>query len=69
MALADGRAAFKSVLLQLAANTDPDKDPSEAMDEFIDALEVYIKSADVSPVSLTPMTNGGGPVTGLGTLL
>jgi hypothetical protein len=69
MPLATGKPALKQALLQLSANTDPDKTPDQAIDEFINALETFIKTADVSPTSLTPLTNSGGPVTGLGSLL
>ena len=69
MPLATGKPILKAALLQLAANTDPNKTPEQTVDELINALEAFIKSADVSPVSPTPMSNGGGPVVGLGTLI
>ena len=69
MALAEGRLALKNKLLTLAGNTDSEKTPDQAIDEFIDAIEAYIQTATVLPTSETPMSNSGGPVVGAGSLI
>lgn len=70
MALASGKAAFKTALknamVAAAENTDPNK--TTTMDEYVnalaDALEVWIKTAQVN-VPGTGLVAPGGAVTGL----
>jgi len=68
MSLATGRPAFKATLMALANNTDPDKPVDQALDEFLDALDIYIKSATVivpgtgliaGPYAVTGVSNTG----------
>lgn len=63
MSLTTARAAFKNTLLQLAANTNQDVTPEQAIDNYLDALEDYIKSATVN-VPGTGLTSPSGAVTG-----
>lgn len=69
------KAQLKAVMVQMNANTDPDKPQEEVMDQYLDALfdifEVWIKSATVTVnTGVTTVVVGGsatgGPVTGTG---
>lgn len=69
------KAQLKAVMVQMNANTDPDKPQEEVMDQYLDALfdifEVWIKSATVTVnTTVTTVVVGssatGGPVTGSG---
>lgn len=65
MSLASGKPALKAALLAFASNTNDDKDPSVAIDEFINALETYIKTATLNvPGTGLVAPPSGGPVTG-----
>lgn len=61
MPLTDGKAALKLALQALAANTDSNKETT--IDEFIDALENFIKSGTVI-VPSAGLVAPNGPVTG-----
>jgi hypothetical protein len=63
MSLSSGKPALRQALRNFRDNTDPDKDTDEAIDEFLNVLEDWIKSATVT-VPGTGLTAGNIPVTG-----
>lgn len=65
MPLSTGKIALKVALENLVANTDPDK--TTTIDEFVDALEDFIKSASIKAQG-TGMTAGPYPVSGVAAL-
>ena len=48
MSLATGKPALKAALLNIANNTDDSKTQSESIDEFLDLLETWVSSANVT---------------------
>lgn len=66
MSLESSRATLKASLLGLANSEDHEKTPEEAIDEFLDALEAWIKDATVT-VPGTGLVAGANPVTGTAT--
>lgn len=63
MALTAGRAALKAFLIAATNNTDQNKTAEESADELIDALEAYIKTAQLN-VPGTGLISPSGAITG-----
>lgn len=63
MSLATGKPALKTALLQFAANVNEGKTTDESLDEFLNALETWIKTAEIA-VPGTGLTAPNGAVTG-----
>lgn len=62
------RTAFKTALQSIASNTNEGKTEDQALEDFIDAVENFIKSATVTvPGTGLVAPGGGGPVTGSST--
>lgn len=68
MSLSSGKSALKTSLQAMVDNNDPDKDSAAAIDEFLDALETWVKEATVTVPALGLLSGSpGAPVTGSST--
>jgi len=57
--------SLKNTLLSMSANSDSGKTPEQSIDEFVNALKVFVESATVTvPGNGLVAPSGGGPVTG-----
>lgn len=66
MSLTSSRPTLKAALLALTSNENPDKTPDATIEEFLDALEAWIKTATVT-VPGTGLVAPNGAVTGTST--
>lgn len=59
-------AAYYGNLAALKEKCPPGSSQAKFYTSIAEIVESMLKDADVSPVGVTPMSNAGGPVAGLG---
>lgn len=66
MSLTVAKPALKTALMTLANNTNDEETKDQAIDDFLNALETWIKASTITvPGTGLIAPSGGGPVTGV----